>query len=323
MHTSFELSTRLNRDPIGPAHPGWENDPKIEAGLREQWIRDGIVIMPGVLSAQQIQAYNAIVEAGRLSVDDQKDPYGYGDRVGQLHQRFPDLISAAAQAPIVEFLTWAFGEEPVLFGSLNFDRGTTQEAHIDAIFFYPEPSYAMAGVWIALEDIHIDAGPLFYLKGSHRWNFNRGEDIVATRPDLAARRAAAAAGHLSPQEHGEVIRDLGYAWTEDLLALEKERGAEREKIVVKAGDMIAWHSLLAHGGSPRLNLALRRKSVVFHFLGSTSKLYTFEQFMLHDREALADITPTTMPMGEYNGLRYMKFPNVTSYVDGQEKVHDV
>jgi hypothetical protein len=313
----------LNRDPLGPPNPGWPDDPSIEPALREQWIRDGVVLLRNVLTPEHIAEYNTVVRAARTSLDDEKDAHGFGDRVGQLHQRYPYLIGAAARKPILDFLRWAFGDEPVLFGSLNFDRGTMQEAHIDAIFFYPEPSYAMAGAWIALEDIHEDAGPLFYLKGSHRWGFNRGEDAVATRPELASRRAAAASGSATPEEKGTAVVDVANAWTQDLLAAEVERGATREKFLVRAGDVVIWHSLLAHGGSPRINPALSRKSAVFHYLGASSKLYTFEQFFLHDRERLGEQPDTRMPMGSFSGLRYMKFPNVTSYVGGREILHDV
>jgi ectoine hydroxylase-related dioxygenase (phytanoyl-CoA dioxygenase family) len=312
-----------NRDPIGPDREGWEQDDSVEEELRRQWIQDGLVVVKNVLSPEQISSYNEVVEGARLLLDDQKDQFGFGDRVGQLHQRFPQLIEAAAQRPITEFLTWAFGEKPVLFGSLNFDRGTTQQAHIDAIFFYPEPSYAMAGVWIAMEDVHVDAGPLFYLRGSHRWHFNRGEDLVSSRPELALRRAAAARGTTTAQERGEVVRDLGTAWTNDLLAHEAEQGATRETVLLTAGDAVIWHSLLAHGGSPRLNPAMGRKSIVFHYWGATAKLYTFDQFMLFDRGELASQTSTVVERADYKGLQYMKFPNVTTYVDGQERLHEV
>jgi ectoine hydroxylase-related dioxygenase (phytanoyl-CoA dioxygenase family) len=208
-----------------------------------------------------------------------------------------------------------------VFGSLNFERGTQQEAHIDAIFFWPEPSYAMAGCWVALEDIHADAGPLFYVPKSHTWPFYRSEDVVARRPDAAEKRKLARDPNFPADRRGAIVGELGEAWTEDFKALERANQAERRPITLKAGDVVFWHSLLAHGGSARINPALSRRSVVFHYIGKRTKLYSFEQFMLFDESELKNQQHQAMDLASYKGrIQYMRYPYFVTYTP-QQVVH--
>jgi hypothetical protein len=304
---------------IAPADGEAAGHNLVAAPLRKQWLDNGFVTLPGVFSPEEVAAYNAVVNHARTTVDDGKDAHGFGDRIGQLHQAYPALLELPAKSSVTDFLTWAFGEPPVLFGSLNFERGTQQEAHIDAIFFWPEPAYAMAGVWVALEDVDPEAGPLFYISGSHKWPFFHSDDVVSTRPDLAT------AWHHA-RAHGEsddIVGKMGVAWTADFLTAERERQAPRILPPLKAGDVVVWHSLLAHGGSPRNNAALSRKSAVFHFFGGTAKLYTFSQFMLNGRDELPILPPTVLPRAQYGSLEYMKFPSFTTYSNGVEIHHPV
>ena len=301
--------------PLGQSAP-------LPGALKEQWLRDGYVVLPGVYSREQIARYNAIVAEERKTIPESKDEFGYGDRIGQLHQKHSALLDLAVGTRILDLLRFAFGDEPTLFASLNFERGTEQNAHIDAIFFYPQPAYSMAGCWIALEDVKPDSGPLFYVPGSHRWPFSNGEDVVVGRPELEARREAVRQLPGSPEE-AAVVKDLANTWTSDFLALQACKNVEPARLLPRAGDAVIWHSLLAHGGSPRLNRSLSRKSVVFHYIGAHTKLYTFSQFFLKNRSELPHEPPQAVPFAEYKGLRYMRYGHYVSYKDGKELIHMV
>lgn len=292
--------------------------------MKIQWIENGYSIIRGAYNKDQIEKYCEIVSKARSELDDGKDKFGYGDRIGQLHQKYPELLDLASNSDILGFLRWAFNDEPLVFGSLNFERGTTQDAHIDAIFFWPEPSYTMAGCWVALEDVSPDAGPLFYVPKSHSWPFSCSNHVVATRPELASRRLDAREETFPADERNKLVGELGIAWTEDFKALEKKFETERIPLDIKAGDVVFWHSLLAHGGMPRIDPSLSRRSVVFHFIGTNTKLYSFDQFMLYDREEFKDLPEQQTPIGVYNNLvRYMKYPHFVTYKDGQETVHSL
>lgn len=307
--------------PMGPNVLSWKVKGVLGGNLKRQWIKDGFVVIPNVFSQDQIQRYNAIVANVREEVDDGKDANGFGDRIGQLHQKEPALLELASSAKVTNFLKWALGDDPVLMGSLQFQKGTQQEAHIDAIFFWPRPAYSMAGVWVALEDIHEDSGPLFYLPGSHRWPFHRSEDIARIRPDLAERRVAALKGKLTLEERRALIGEMGNAWTNELIKLEQQYQVPRVPICMKAGDVVVWHSLLAHGGSPRNDVTRSRLSAVFHYIGKRAKLFTFDQFMLYDNAELLQQQPTNPEIRQYNGLLFMHFPQFVTYSGGKETLH--
>lgn len=55
--------------------------------------------------------------------------------------------------------------------------GTQQHFHSDAVHFQSDPPEFMCGVWIALEDIHPDAGPLSITPCSHRLAYLQARDI--------------------------------------------------------------------------------------------------------------------------------------------------
>jgi ectoine hydroxylase-related dioxygenase (phytanoyl-CoA dioxygenase family) len=308
--------------PVGPCRSDWVSDSSVPDALREGWIRDGFVVMPRIFNESQIKSYSATVSRARSVIDDGTDACGFGDRVGQLHQQYPELLELASDERILTFLNWALGDTAILFGSLNFEKGTQQEAHIDAIFFWPEPSYSMAGVWIALEDIAEDAGPLFYLPGSHKWPFLRSEDVVWKRPDLASRRDQHR--NASQPERDALVQELGEAWTRDFLVLKEELEVPNIPLHIKAGDVVVWHSLLAHGGSERLSQTRSRRSVVFHYISRSTQLYTFEQFMLHDAESLRREAPQPLNLISYNQrLDYMRYDHIVSYSNGNQLLHAV
>ncbi|MBU9629624.1 phytanoyl-CoA dioxygenase family protein [Burkholderia multivorans] len=51
--------------------------------------------------------------------------------------------------------------------SLNFRVGTQQPLHTDAVHFSSIPQRSMCGVWVALEDISPESGPVQLVLGSH------------------------------------------------------------------------------------------------------------------------------------------------------------
>jgi ectoine hydroxylase-related dioxygenase (phytanoyl-CoA dioxygenase family) len=113
----------------------------------------------------------------------------------------------------------------------------------------------LAGAWVALEDVHPDAGPLFYYPGSHH----------------RVRKHLFANGTVLAEGDGPHVRAF-----EEYLQNECESlGLDRVLFMPKKGDVLIWHSALVHGGSPRANLDLTRKSMVSHY--STAEAYPFDR----------------------------------------------
>ena len=319
---AMPIDTRRGPEPAptGPDRSQFGNDTDVPIAWRREWEEKGYLVLPGMFSKEALEQHREIVAGARRDLPDGKDEYGHGDRVGQLHQKHRELMALAAEPRVLGFLRWAFNDDPLLFGSLNFDRGSQQELHIDAIFFYTEPAYAMAGLWVALEDVQPDAGPLFYVPGSHRWPFFRGEDVLATDAALAA-EAAVVSTHGSQDKRSQLVSRLGQQWTKLTLDMEREKRAERLPAVLKAGDAVIWHSLLAHGGSPRANPALSRKSVVYHYIGENARLYTFDEFFLKTSAELFKQPGQANSRTTWKNLRYINYDYFVTYDEGQEKLH--
>jgi hypothetical protein len=143
---------------------------------------------------------------------------------------------------ILNVLREIYGREPRPFQTLNFPVGTEQRPHADSIHFNCEPFGLMCGVWVALEDVGPDQGPLIYYPGSQTLPEMNYEDI------------------------GLVPDPQNYILYEDFI---ERRIAEHRFIpeygIVKKGQAIVWAANLLHGGSARKNRTLTRQSQVTHY----------------------------------------------------------
>ena len=79
-----------------------------------------------------------------------------------------EVRQLARNVNIAGALQQLLGRQSLPFQTLNFPIGTRQSTHSDTIHFNSIPSNFMAGVWVALEDIDEDNGPLLYYPGSHK-----------------------------------------------------------------------------------------------------------------------------------------------------------
>lgn len=166
-----------------------------------------------------------------------------------------DIKSIATNPNIIKLLSKLYGRPAFAFQTLNFPVGTQQHIHSDAIHFSSVPERYMCGVWVALEDIHSDAGPLVYYPGSHKWpmlyNEMLGKHITETTHKLA-------------QEPYEPI------WRE----LVKSSGIQPQTFCAKKGQTLIWAANLLHGGSPQINPELTRWSQVTHYYFEGCTYYT-------------------------------------------------
>lgn len=166
-----------------------------------------------------------------------------------------DVRAIAANGGMLDLLEKLYGRRPFPFQTLNFPVGTQQAAHSDSVHFSSLPERFMCGVWLAMEDIHPDAGPLFYYPGSHRW------PIVSNL--MIGRR-----GHGSSLSSAQ--DPYGAAWT----ALRDAYGATQEKFLARKGQALIWCANLLHGGSPQADPRRTRWSQVTHYFFDDCIYYT-------------------------------------------------
>lgn len=145
---------------------------------------------------------------------------------------------------IVTFLEAVFGDKVIGMQSLLFKYGSQQATHQDFAYVVSEIPSHLAAAWIALEDIHIDSGPLYYYPGSHTVNkFNFGNGIFFNKKST-----------LNPGDFAKYLDKTC-----------QEAGLQKKTLLIKKGDVLIWHAALAHGGEEIRNPALTRKSFVCHY----------------------------------------------------------
>lgn len=162
-----------------------------------------------------------------------------------------EVRQLAVSKKIATALEQLLGRKALPFQTLNFPVGTTQSPHSDTIHFNTIPTGYMVGVWIALEDIDLENGPLIYYPGSHKM-----PEYVMQDFDLEP-------GENNYPQYEQAIRNL----------IEKNKLVP-EYGIAKKGEAIIWHANLLHGGAPLIDSSRSRHSQVIHFFFEGCEYYT-------------------------------------------------
>ena len=159
-----------------------------------------------------------------------------------------DSVRRVATNPaVIDLLGDLYGRRAFPFQTLNFAVGTQQHVHADLVHFSARPPHFMCGVWLALEDIRHEAGPLIYYPGSHKWPLILPEEI---NMPMASKEA--------PYEHYHVLEKK---WEAEI----ESRGAQPVEFLPKKGQALIWDANLWHGGARLLDRTLTRYSQVTHY----------------------------------------------------------
>jgi ectoine hydroxylase-related dioxygenase (phytanoyl-CoA dioxygenase family) len=143
-------------------------------------------------------------------------------------------------------LAAAYGRRPFAFQTLNFELGSEQALHSDVIHFSSLPERFMCGVWIALEDVADDAGPLVYHPGSHRL------------PTLTMRDVGVNSATPGPAEYER-------HFVPRFAAIVARNGFAPRRLLIRKGQAFVWAANLAHGGTPIEREGATRRSLVTHY----------------------------------------------------------
>ncbi len=166
-----------------------------------------------------------------------------------------NVARLAANAKIVELLTLLYGRRAWPFQTLNFPVGTQQHFHSDSIHFSSFPERFMCGVWVALEDVDLENGPLLYYPGSHKWPIYSREHI-GQRTDFSGR---------SPTQED---------WEPLWRSLVRAHGVEAQRFLPKRGQALIWAANLLHGGDVHNDKGRTRWSQVTHYYFDDCAYYT-------------------------------------------------
>lgn len=240
----------------------------------------GWTLLPKAASNTLIDQFNLEVSEFRKVNNSKLDQNGFGKRIGLIHTELETAQKILMSKDIMSLLQKYFSDNPVLFGSLTFDIGSEQNAHHDSAFFYTQPDHSMVGVWIALEDIHPDSGPLFYVPYSHKTFAIKADQALESDPNLKQEVLNFRKSNSSSVEYSQLADKVYACWDKYLQKKIYDEGVEKVPALIKKGDIFVWHGWLVHGGLKRNNPLLSRKSIVGHFIAENSRMWNQYDFFL-------------------------------------------
>jgi Phytanoyl-CoA dioxygenase (PhyH) len=223
------------------------------AEQRERFERDGYLVLDDTGCAPDV-IDGAVADLDGLYSGEGRRENGvvyYEHRIQDAWRTSANVRALALSEPIHSLLGSLYGRTPHAFQTLNFRRGSEQAVHSDTIHFNSQPPGFMCGVWIALEDVDMDNGPLIYYPGSH------------LLPEFTM------------EDAGVEARQDRYTDYERFIAnLIDERGLEPDYGTIRKGQALIWSANLLHGGLPQRDAARTRHSEVIHFFFEGCRWYT-------------------------------------------------
>ncbi len=247
--TTFEMNTPWFESPFFPTlleQASLDSDTK---KIVKAFAEDGYVIIDPEIPDFDNKA-SSIIQG--LSNEYIEDPV----RIADAWRFHPYIKELAAHQKILDLLKVLYRLDPIPFQTLNFRVGTQQRTHSDTLHFQSVPHRFMAGVWIALEDIDEDNGPLHYYPKSHKLPCYDFHDIALT--SSATKKTL----------------DLYKQYEDFVSTLMEEKKFEKKEVKIKKGQALVWAANLFHGGSPIRDTSRSRHSQVTHYYFSGCRYYT-------------------------------------------------
>lgn len=203
-------------------------------------------------------------EISRGVINDLADKYdwaiwnngkGIGPRLSHAYKYSEHVHKISSSPKVISLLSQLYGRKAMPFQTLNFPIGTQQPFHSDIVHFSSVPEKYMCGVWVALEDIDEDNGPLEYFRGSHKWPIYLNEHIGKPRDPVEEKY----------KTYGSYIN----FWQKLVDAM----GVKPETLPLKKGQAVIWCANLLHGGSTQKNKNRSRHSQVTHYYFNDCSYY--------------------------------------------------
>ncbi|ACT92889.1 phytanoyl-CoA dioxygenase family protein [Dyadobacter fermentans] len=219
-----------------------------------EYQKNGFVVIPGLLPLSLVDQTRADAEEKAFNPDFPIKTQRDDRRIQDFWMVSEASRQLACYPALLEILEIFYGREAIPFQTLNFRYGSQQRAHSDTIHFSSLPAKFMCGVWVALEDITEENGPVFYYPGSQKLP---EYDFSHIRPDA-----------VTPS-----YKD--YVQYEDFIEkIVEAHQFEKKKFLAKKGDLLIWSSNIIHGGSPVTREGATRWSQVTHYFFKDCYYYT-------------------------------------------------
>ncbi|MGW8202133.1 phytanoyl-CoA dioxygenase family protein [Sphingomonas bisphenolicum] len=249
----------LIESPLFPSFVADMDLSESERTVAEDLYRRGYAVIdfPDPTIAERIDRIkNRLAPMFAINMEDPDAVMPEGDlRIQDAWQQDEDVRAIACNTQMIDLLSKLYGRPAFPFQTLNFPVGTQQHMHSDSIHFSSLPERFMCGVWLAMEDIGPESGPLIYYPGSHKWPIVSNEMLQISRENEPRN---------APQAPYEPI------WR----SLIEQAGIEGETFHARKGQALIWLANLLHGGSTRTDLRRTRWSQVTHYYFEGCTYYT-------------------------------------------------
>ena len=222
-----------------------------EKEVATKYNEDGYIILDLGLSDEEID--ELIKEIDYLNSKDdvkaQEQVYHYskGKRIFEGWKESEKLQGLALNPNVMKTLEMLYKKEPYPFQTITFNYGSNQPLHSDIIHFDSVPHRWMCAVWVALEDMTEDNGPLVYVPGSHKLPIFDFYDMKVKVPEYGKQFD-------SYREYEEFIRQLV-----------EVNELEVKPLRCKKGQALVWSANLIHGGDVIKDPNSSRYSQVTHY----------------------------------------------------------
>jgi len=213
---------------------------------------NGYAIIKNYLPAQQVDAINDEI-ASLLKA--KKIKFTNGNKIMFAIHSSKLLRKIGNDAALRELLSVLIDGNARLFQSINFLTGSEQDTHSDSIHMTTYPLGGLLGVWLALEDITEENGPLHYYPKSHQLPYYLNADYDNEGNSFLL-------GNKSYHDYEKMISEKI-----------TEQGLTKINFFAQKGDLLIWHANLFHGGDKHINKEKTRKSVVFHYFKEGAVCY--------------------------------------------------
>jgi hypothetical protein len=219
----------------------------------ERFVQDGYLVLESAIDDDLIERVNRELDAAAAQGYQGYTP-GSSQRLSLLHKDNAAIRSLMFDRRHLDVVDVLFQGRARPCQSLAYMYGSQQDAHQDTIHLTAFPAGYMCGIWIALEDVQEDSGELAIYPGSHRFprRYMHDSGCAKVKGDWT--------------EFGDkIVR----RWESDVAASKIEAMPYRPR----KGTVLIWHENLMHLGTVRRNLALTRRSIVFHCFADGTVVY--------------------------------------------------
>ena len=235
-----------------------------QADLCRHWIRDGYVIIRGLIDQATLddvwRHYEQYLAAGLLETRDD-EAQGPGDvlrgRTLSPHVVVSRMRGLLEDRRLVDVAELLLGAEALPFQTIAGHKASQQALHSDSIHMTTYPLGYLVANWIAFEDITADSGPLRFVPGTHRLDTLYADEV----------------GIDHRMHERDIFGHFNVTYSPRIEAIAESFPRPSEVFTASAGDVLFWHANLLHGGSMRTNYLQSRRSVVCHYFAKGCVCY--------------------------------------------------